>query len=463
MKNTASPCRPQSPSRDGRLSTTTARRLLAIGGLLAASLSIQAADTGVWVYARDAVPISIQTYGVNNYWDQVTSARFPAFDNKLNELGYSLLRFPGGFESEYYDWNNNTTPGYPRAPLIPGATPAQVISAAPSASFVVRTREYMRNPTTANRTLVGDAAVSAVNTYKDQVNIWEIGNEWWLFGGDRATLKQRYIDIAKHVATRIKEVHPTSTVYITGDWTQPTEFTSIKNGFGTAAWANVDGISLHVYAGDVDADNHIDNIQPRIAQIKSITGKNKIYVSEWAPSKAYTGNKSNLQAANVMFQNMWHMQRAGVDAAAYWPPSPAGIPGLNLMNFNFTQIFPTGTAFSWMSTDMIGASLSTTYQEIPAVSSRDGNRLVVFLLGYDKGSYDVTVNLVGYSVRRIIESKVMYSSDPTLNTTPSVADAGAIRLNASGSKVKVTINKGGANRGTSYEIIRLVLDGIVWP
>ncbi len=432
------------------------RRLLLAAALPALSVALQAAAASVWVYAKDTVAIPSLAYGINNDWRQVPSTTFTAFETKLNTFGYSTMRYPGGFESEYYAWTSNTTPSWPNTPAAPGATPAQVLSKAPSATFVLRTREYINNPTTANKTMLSDLAFNLVTQYKNQVTVWEVGNEWYNFGGNRATNLQNYIAVAKAIAWRIKDADPTAVVFISADWTTPADITTMKNAFGNA-WAKVDGVNLHIYAGDIDPDHNFSQVQSRIAQAKTNSGLSKIYVSEWNSSKAYTGNKVHLQGANTQMHLMWHMLRGGIYAAAIWPPVNS-IPGLNLTNNDYSANYANGMAFDWMSADLTGLALNVTHQAIPAIAAREGNRLVIFLLGYDKGAYDVTINLNGYTASSVASANVMYSLAPNTATTPTVSN---VTATLASNKVTVKINQGGTTRGANYEIIRIVLNGTV--
>lgn len=206
----------------------------------------------VWVYPGNRVAIQPTVYGVNNEWRRITSAEFPAFNTKLHSLGYRLLRFPGGWESEHYDWSTNTTPGWRKSPDHPGANVRQAKSAGVKMAFVVKTAPYISNPTRANLNMLKDQARRLVRTHGDTVKHWLIGNEWWLQGGgDRADRIRRYVTVARAIAREMKTANRTINVYVTGDWTAPWEFIWIKNGFdATSAWGYVDGVDLHIYAGD---------------------------------------------------------------------------------------------------------------------------------------------------------------------------------------------------------------------
>lgn len=453
----------------------------------------------VWVFARDTVPIPTYAYGVNNDWRRVPMGEFSTFITTLKSIQCTLLRFPGGFESEWYDWFKNSTPGWPKAPEDPGATPATALKDAPAVSMVLKTSDYTKwKPSDAKtleetKTQLGDDAEYLVKKFKGQVKIWEIGNEWFNHWGPdpepehRKELFERYVKIAPYLAERVKLAArdvdsapgPVDVdVYVNGDWVYPYEFTWMKDKFGES-WKDVDGVALHIYAGDVDGDHHFSHVIDRITRVKERTGLSKVYVSEWNASRRYTGWKINLQAANAQMELMWLMLRGGITGAAIWAsapgrdPVPEAQPGLDLVDATFQQPTPTGQGFWWMAAHMTGLAVSTSSKiiaelqdqiiperckKIQAVAARDGNRLVVFLLGYDRGAHDVIVHVAGFTVTNIVSARVLYSPTPDADVQAQVAD---ITASVQTNPVKVTINPGGAGRGSSYEIIRLIMDGVV--
>lgn len=446
----------------------------------------------VWVFARDTVPIPTYAYGVNNDWRRVPLGEFSTFISTLKSIKCTLLRFPGGFESEWYDWIQNRTPGWPKAPEKPGATPAMALDQAPAVSMVLKTKDYVKWSSSEANTLeetkkqLGDDADFLVTKFKGEVTIWEIGNEWFMQEGPepepevRKRLFARYVEIAKYLAWRVKSAAGATNVdvYINGDWLYPYEFTWMKEQFGES-WKHVDGVALHIYAGDVDGEHHFSHVIDRITRVKERTGLSKVYVSEWNASRRYTGWKINLQAANAQIELMWLMLRGGITGAAIWasapgrPPVPDAQPGLDLVNATFQEPTPNGQGFWWMAAHMTGLAVNTSSkiiaelqdQNIPdrskkiqAVAARDGNQLVVFLLGYDRGAHDVIVHVAGFTVTKIVSARVLYSPTPERDVQAQVAD---ITASVQTNPVKVTINPGGAGRGSSYEIIRLIMDGVV--
>src|SRR5690606_37897777 len=118
-------------------------------------------STNLYIWANDKVPINPGLFGVNNDWSQITNSNFPSFVTALNNIGYQLMRFPGGWESEYYHWNANTTPGWSNNPSIPGASASTLTANVSNYTIVVPTALAM------NEALWSTAWWSAVNTLKD--------------------------------------------------------------------------------------------------------------------------------------------------------------------------------------------------------------------------------------------------------------------------------------------------------
>ncbi|MBP2834319.1 hypothetical protein J8281_19220, partial [Aquimarina sp. U1-2] len=56
----------------------------------------------IWLYTNNRVAISNEFFGVNNNWRTITDSDYATFENKLESINYQGIRFPGGWESEYY-------------------------------------------------------------------------------------------------------------------------------------------------------------------------------------------------------------------------------------------------------------------------------------------------------------------------------------------------------------------------
>lgn len=425
------------------------------------------ATTDVYIYPNNTKSIDNKVFGINNEWRSVTSAEFPSFSTSLNDLGCTLLRFPGGWESEAYDWSTNTTPGWSKAPAIPGATPAQAKGAVANTTFVVRTGLYMNNPTTANLNLLKEEAYNLVLQYGSEVKSWEIGNEWWLQwagGVDRATKLTRYATIARAIAKRIKDANSSVEVYVTGQWQVPTDFSTIKSVFDeNSSWANVNGIDVHVYTGDNGSDEDYHNIQTNFNQIKSLTGKSKIIASEWAATKGSTGNKRGLRAANIMVLAWHNMVRGGLTSACYWPaPNIAWGIGLMSDDTNYNAI-AVGQAFKWLATSMKDFEAATSDNIEMAVSNDKANKeITVIIPTQELSNQSIRLRFSNTDVTNLLSAQAMYMSNPDApNSAATIANISVDNFNATNNTVTVTANplnaQGQPLRGPSYELIKIVV------
>ncbi|TDD21510.1 hypothetical protein [Nonomuraea diastatica] len=416
----------------------------------------------VWVYPGNKVAIQPTVYGVNNEWRHITSAEFPAFNAKLRSFGYRLLRFPGGWESEHYDWATNTTPGWSKAPRQTGANATQAKKAGVKAAFVVKTAPYVGNPTTANLNMLKNEARRLVRAHGGTVKHWLIGNEWWLQqGGDRATKLRRYVTVARAIAREMKDANRSINVYVTGDWTAPWEFTWMRNGFA-AGWRHVDGVDLHIYAGDDGSATDYRHIPRNLAAIKSRTGKSKILVSEWAATKANSvGTKRALRSVNTMVVIMHTMIRAGVTSMSYWP-APDIAQGIGLVHEVRSGVYrdlPHGQAFRWMANGMTGHSVATTGTPATVASHHTGNRTITVLIpSKELSKQPVTVHFANTNVTQVLSGHVMWMKDPNaIKQAANITGISVTGFDPAKNTVTVTANPATAGRGSSYELIKLVV------
>ncbi|MFI0353158.1 hypothetical protein [Actinomadura sp. 9N407] len=456
--------------RSGTFRRSVPVTVLLIAALVAATpmrptvASAAKAPLHVWVHPGDKVAIQPTVFGVNNEWRQVTSAEFPAFNAGLHSFGYRLLRFPGGWESEHYDWATNTTPGWSKSPAQPGANVRQAKRAGVKAAFVVRTAPYVGDPTAANLNMLKNQARRLVRAHGDTVKHWLVGNEWWLqWGGDRGEKLRRYATVARAIAREMKAANRTINVYVTGDWTAPWEFTWMKNMFtATSAWRDVDGVDLHIYAGDDGTATDYRNIPRNLRAIRSRTGKSKIFASEWAATKANSvGNKRALRSVNNMVVIMHSMIRAGVTSMAYWP-APDIAQGIGLLREVRSGVYhelPHGQAFRWMAKGMAGYSVATTGSPATVASQRTRNKTITVLIP-SKATFNqpITVHFANTDVTEVLSGHAMWMKDP--NAIRQAANITGIRItdfDGANDTVTVTANPGSAGRGSSHELIRLVV------
>ncbi|WP_028375644.1 hypothetical protein [Leeuwenhoekiella sp. MAR_2009_132] len=362
--------------------------------------------TEISVSTVDGKAINPRIYGVNNDWRRIKNGMYPAFQAALEQINYELIRFPGGFESEFYDWSENTTPGWPNSPAQQGATIETVKASNPNAiSIVVPIRLAMletlfsSNWEAAVELLKNEAEEAITRTGANNILSVELGNEWWLqFAGqgvEREDKLKKYGEIAKRLARHINEKFPDASfkVLVNGDYTQPDEFTELNQIFGTAL-DDIDGLILHTYTG-YDSESHdIRQLQANIDACQTNLGKSYLSLSEWAPSKAYNNGKIYAQGANLLVEQMYEHALAEADEAAFWPPTNPAIPGLGLFNFQLTLAYPTAQLFGDMASDFRGEVLNVTDGTVRAAAAlQEDGTMVVYVIGKETPFTTVTLNL----------------------------------------------------------------------
>jgi len=424
--------------------------------------------TNMWVYANDKVPVNSGIFGANNDWAKITDSGFPGFAAALNTYGYELLRYPGGWESEYYDWDNNTTPGWSGAPAVSGASYSTMITNFSKYTIVIPTAKAMNETLWSTSwwnavnelKLVGQAAIDKVGA--GNVLVVEIGNEWWLqWGGgvSRSDKLVKYVKVAMNIAEYIQAAFPARTfkVLINGDYSVPAEFTAMKNQF-TKAYDVIDGVALHTYTGYNDSTHHISDLKTKIEACAGNFNSSKkyIYCSEWAPSKAYNNNRIYMEAANTIPDIVHAYARAGVKAAAYWPPVNSSIPGLGLVNATFGTVFPCGQILSDMALSYRGYALSTTATgALKASAARpDSNTVVLYVPGGDLGVTTASIKINGF-VADSVQSAVKFRPANYAQTDaalPYITENVSVTLDKPNNKILFEVNASG-----KYEIFKIVL------
>jgi hypothetical protein len=452
------------------------------------SHAAHAAQPLITVNALGGVPIDGHLYGVNNFWYHVPDASFDAFAKSMvSNCGVTLMRFPGGFESEHYNWGDNTLDkDYRNYTATPGVTPNHVLSAmgTDNVTFVVRTQDALQADTPAAYQLWAGKAAELVATYGDKVRDWQIGNEWYNVGGahkNYSEYRRRYSTLLSYFVPAMKKAAAgkgySIKLYITANWVKADDISAMRAVVPASAWAEVDGIDIHVYSGIAPSTDKpfpplpISAIQPAIAAIKRDSEKDLIYVSEWMATLQDDDRNGGLRNANTMISILGEMARAGVTEAAYWPPvwpiKPNGKPyaqgdTVTLVHDDAAySVDADGQAMKWLSTGYRGAALSTTVvnSAVKSIAAKDGSQITVFVMSGEVSSETEQIQVNGFKWSKIVSAQVMYAADANLDSGPALfADISASKGMVGGQPVaKVAINPGGLQRGSSWEIVKLVL------
>lgn len=425
------------------------------------------ADITLTVDATDGVDIHTDIFGVNNDWRQIPDNTFSNFASTLGTIGTTVVRYPGGWESEFYAWTSNTTPGWNNTPTQPGASVSTLKSNVSNYSVVLPTAAAMN--TTVGSSQWNTAMENLKARTKEALTVTnvgdglvEIGNEWWLqFAGgvSRAQKLDKYVQIAMDIAEYIESEFPNRTfkLLINGDYTEPQEFTTMKNKF-TKAYDAIDGVALHTYTGYVTDTHNIADLEERIIDCANNFNPNKNfkYLSEWMPSRDYNERALYMEAANIIPDIIHIYARTGSEAAAFWPPINTSIPGLGLTNWNYTKVFPTGQILGDMAESYKGKALKTTSDKFHlAAALQDANTMVLYITGAKESGKKVAVKVNGFTITSIekVERFVPFDYSDTAKAESYKIETASAQLSTN-NEVVVDVNKQGL-----YQIYKITLKG----
>ncbi|NJX16384.1 hypothetical protein [Tamlana crocina] len=427
------------------------------------------ADVVIMVDATDGVDISPEIFGVNNDWRLVPDNTFSAFASTLGTIGSTVVRYPGGWESEFYDWTTNTTPRWDKSPDTPGASIETLKSNVSNYSIVLPTEEAMitavgssqYNLAIANLKTRAKQAINMSGINSVNGGLVEIGNEWWLQwagGVSRSQKLDKYVNIAMDLTEYIVSEYPNRKfkLLINGDYTQPQEFTTMKNKF-TRGYGAIDGVGLHTYTGYVTDSHNIADLEERIKECADNFNpdKNFKYLSEWMPSRDYNERALYMEAANIIPDIIHIYARSGAQAAAYWPPINSPVPGLGITNWNYSKVFPTGQILGDMAASYKGKSLKTTSNKVHlAAALQDANTMVMYITGAKESGKKVAVKVNGFTINSIqsVERFVPADYNDTAKAEPYLTETASAQI--SSNHVVVDVNKEGL-----YQIYKIVVKG----
>jgi hypothetical protein len=457
----------------------TGRQLARIG--FAAMLLLASADIDLQpmpppAHATESAPVAEITlsmvplaeispliYGVNYDWDRVPAGQFQQWQMVMENVAhYTLARFPSGWNAEWYDWASNRLVGGNRHSDSPGADAETILSAGPMVSFIAPSETAISRP--AELGSVVSRTVQLVNQYGNRVPIWEIGNEWWLQSGAKKNLNIREHHLRAYAALvaadvpAMKAANGGIQIYATGDWTEPEEFARLRDLVRPDAWAALDGISIHTYCGTVEqlCGRIIDSVD----EIKAVTGKQKIYDSEWAVVKRLSSDDYGIRNANETVLTLQDIAFSHIVAATYWP-TVKSVPALNFVSEDFQQPFATGIIFGWMSHYYRGEALRTG-GDLAAVAARSNDVVTVLVPSRGIGPRTVRISLAGTGLSRVVSAEVMYSEHPDEPDESRLVSISLlstqIRRGGGGQQwVEFVVNPGTPGRGSNWEIARVTL------
>ncbi len=453
------------------------------------------------------LPISARMYGANYQWDATPAAQFPAWINSLTSYAAhpsapaTFFRYPGGWDGEWYEWNSNklypggpayTKPGAAPGPFLDSVPPLSVSSAARAASFLLSTINVVQTSTPSQLPALiaqqTDDYVSLISLYQSNVGYWEIGNEWWLQNGAASnpaplsgnkgvtTNLNRYAALVATAAPVLKADFPNIKLYVTANWTTAgglpanDEFVQLRSLVGPAAWADIDGISIHPYCGLTVAASLCSAIPAQAAAIKRDTGKSDIYASEWSLGPTQVNNDFGIQNANATVSAFQDMALGGITEATYWP-SMGQDPAIALTTGS--GLTATGLLFRAMSMlyegEAIPAHISTSggpAGQTVAIAAKNivsgKNGMVVIIATNGDPTETINLSMAGTGMTQVANSWVLYSRNDDLGNSATTSHM--VNLNTTlvsgpngSSTARFMLNPGGRRRGKNWEIALIQL------
>lgn len=414
--------------------------------------------------------ISPYLYGINYDWNKVPAERFAGWNRALSSVAhYTLAHYPGGWNPEHFDWAANREPtwrnvngnGYDGIADHPGVDPDTFLAAVPQADFVTPSLPAIADPGRIPEVVA--ISRELVRRYGDRVKIWDIGNEWWLQRGGkrrpaiRAENLNRYAALVRAVVPAMKAADPSVHVYAGADWQDPEEFRALRRLVGPAAWAQLDGVSVHTYCNGVEPT--CGSIPGAADLIRTITGKDKIFDSQWFVTRRRVPDNFGIRNANYLVLAFQDLAFARMQGAIIWPVTDF-IPELNFVAPDYSAPYASGVLFGWMAEYYEGQALRAA-GDLPAVAAKSARGVTVFVPSESSGPRRVRVRLAGAGLGRVVSAQALYSPDPddrVRSRVPLVASLPtSLSRELDGAAVDFTVNPGGPGRGSSWEIVRVTL------
>ena len=382
---------------------------------------------------RQTIPTSL--YGANlewvhnswGAWNPATNALTPAAATLTQRLGPTVLRFPGGIFSDFYNWRNGTgtlstrpttyvTTGPDSSVHTFGTTEALRLASSIGARLMITVNVGTGTPEDAA------AWVRFVNARSTVVRDWELGNELYIrtLSSDASLITMSpevYAQKVKAFAAAMKAADPKIRIgAIGGDetgilpvvqypgWNQivlqqagsSIDFLSVHNAYSPVMFYD-NGESLEtVYramlSSSHDVKTSLDSIASHINQFAPSDARSRIQivVSEWGPlfhtsplSRFVDHPKTLASALMTASVLMTFIEQPKVEAAQYfkmYDNSFAGLLGLRngawqeTAPFYALQLFRRNFGVKLISTTVQSPAYRTDSAGI--VTSRDGNSLL---------------------------------------------------------------------------------------
>jgi len=255
----------------------------------------------------------------NGIWDKDRNALDPRIVSLTKDLGTTLLRFPGGIFSDFYHWRDGTgaQAKRPTTKSMPGgAESVHRFGTDEALAFAAQTGSHLLITVNAGTGTAQEAAdwVRYVNRNGRQVEYWEVGNELYIKGGQRAfdestmppeRYAQKFLEFARAMRAAdsgIKigaigdENFGDIASHAYGDWTSKVlsiagkeiDFLSIHNGYSPVLFQDKGAPLRRVYGAMLAAPELLRNsLAATAAKVQTLGPERaahiRLAITEWGP------------------------------------------------------------------------------------------------------------------------------------------------------------------------------------
>ena len=393
------------------------------------------------------------------------------YGTKIQDMGVSLLRYPGGgLTEDYFD------PANPDAIIVTptaghvGITDFLAYCAANSIrpAIVLPTKRYLENPAAGEQILSDFVAAVTRGDYGPVTDpIFQIGNEYYATTVLHEPITtEEYASIAPRFAVAVANAAQGSATVVVQMGRKPAENVKIINEFDTAIEkAAVDGLSFHQYPWRYDAvEERFEKVQKFLAKWEAAGIGGFTFMSEWNVGSSGDATKDPFhdygQAQNVaLLELIHHSVIAGIDLAAIWGVQQNNKTALGANEGN-TEVYSSGELYRLMSESIPGArSLGKTVSNDGSVISyayENDAEVTVFVAARDidltGGPVQVDLDLDGIAAGYTTVSAV------SLTTTDVLTDP-RIRPTITNSTPQLGISEGDLVASVTltqdYEVVRV--------
>jgi hypothetical protein len=297
-----------------------------------------------------------------------------------------------------------------------------------------------------------------------------------------------------------------STLYERNTSQDPAQYLTTVQSAAGAAWSQVDGLDVHPYSGNNPSScasywitDPINAVGDDIQALINSSRKNLVFASEW--SADLQDNKGpdpcnnpqvqkGLENANDMVQLFGQLAQGGVTAATYYPPvevpkwggsncqpdgtcapvenSSAQDGAVTLLDSSTYIPDANGQAMALLAANYRGYSLPVTVANsiVTSIAALNGTQGVVFVMGGGTASDETeVVRINGLNWTHVVSAHVLWYDPANTNQSLTGGPVSSSDITSSVSVVPVNgqntaqfaINPGGPGRGSSWEIVMLVV------